>query len=83
MPLPYVRVYRGYAANSPNPARRVKIRASSFSRLEKEAFRGFLSFPAFTCFACHSPHLQIFVNKICVHCRMQTLLMPVTYAREH
>ena len=85
----------------PNPARRVKILATCFPRLENEAFRG-LNIPAssfspareggiqglffviaFMCFACHSLHLQIFVNKICVHCRMQTLLMPVSYAREH
>ena len=38
------------------------------SRLEKDTFRGFPSFFAFTCFACHSRYLQIFVNKICVHC---------------
>ena len=37
-------------------------------RLEKEAFTGILSFFAFTCFAYLSRHLQIFVNKICVHC---------------
>ena len=36
--------------------------------LEKEAFGGFLSFFASTCFACHSRYCQIFVNKICVHC---------------
>ena len=41
------------------------------------------SFPAFTCSACHSLRLQIFVNNICVHCQMQTLLMAVSYAREH
>ena len=38
----------------------------AFPRLEKEAFRGFLSSFAFSCFACHSLHLPIFVNNICV-----------------
>ena len=55
----------------------------AFPRLEKEAFRGFLSSFAFSYFACHSLHLPIFVNNICVHCQMQTLLLPVCYAREH
>ena len=52
----------------PNPVRRLKIPTWSPPRLGKEAFRGFLAFFASTCFVCRSRYLQIFVNKVCVHC---------------
>ena len=57
----------------PNPARRLKVPPQATPRLEKESLRGFPSFFASTCFACHSRFLQTFVNKICVFCQLHTL----------
>ena len=48
-------------------------------RLKKEAFRGIVSFFAFTCFARHSRYLQTFVNELCVHYQLEARYMSVSY----
>ena len=39
------------------------------------AIKGIPAFFAFTCLACRSRYLQIFVNEMCVHCQLHIALV--------